>query len=176
MLGKNGRKFQGMRERDLIFRNHVFSSSSCTKFTISFLIFTSMILINISNILWMRKGKLKLSLAPPGSKCSNNLPIRLCSPQGLSSYFLCQECSPISLQSCVLLLQVSPQIAPILTNFKVAYTSYSILTSFKEDKWFVFIFLCWRTGILWLITIESWVLSVEDAGLMNEWTHLPTII
>lgn len=80
----------------------------------------------------VRKGKLKLLLAPPGSKCSNNLPTRLSS--GLSSYFLCQECSPTSLQTCVLLLQVSPQIAPILTNFKVAYTSYSILNFFQRRQ------------------------------------------
>lgn len=84
----------------------------------------------------LRKGKLKLLLTPPCSRYPNhsNLQERSCSTQGLSSYHLCPACSPVSLQCCLLLLQVSPQIVATLTISQVAYTNYSILISFTEHK------------------------------------------
>lgn len=128
MLGERVGGCRGRGKRALTLRNFIFSSPSHTTFTFSLLICVGIILINISIILLIRKGKFKLLLTPPCSRYSNhsNLQERSCSTQCLSSYNLCPECSPVSLQCYLLLLQVSPQIVATLTISRVAYTNYSI--------------------------------------------------
>lgn len=98
-------------------RNYIFSSPSHTTSTFFLSICVGITLIDIKITLLIRKGKLKLLLTPPcsGYSSHSNLQERSCSTQGLSSYNLCPESSPVSLQCCLLLLQVSPQIVATLT-------------------------------------------------------------
>lgn len=72
---------------------------------------------------------------------------------------------------------VSHLIVPPLTiQSKVVHTNYSILISFAEHKMVcIYILLVIKKNDL-TITAISWFFNIEeDAALMNEWTHLPTV-
>lgn len=135
MLGERVGRFRGSGERALTLRNYIFSNPSHTTSTFSLSICVGIILIDISIISLIRKGRLKFLLTPPCSRYSNhsNLQERSCSTQDLSCNF-CPECSPVSLQCCLLLLQILPQRVATLSISQAAYTNYSILISFTEHK------------------------------------------
>lgn len=110
-----GTDFRRSGRGALTLRNYIFSSPSHTTFTFPSFNLRRHHSNQHQHHFRIRKGKLKLGLAPPGSRCCNhsNLQEGSGSIQGLS-YNLCQDSSPVPLQCCLLLLQVSPHIVATL--------------------------------------------------------------